>query len=115
MTNRRLDEIVDYLDKASLLADQLALTQNYAHSPFVLLAQQIDGAVAAAKAIQTRPQVALDQEHIMGFLHDGRLRTYDEIEDSLGHDPRDALSALYEDCRLSVTHAGGCTFYQRIP
>src|SRR6059058_5918546 len=113
--NPKLDDCVSQLDKASLLANQLAEGKVYDTDPFVVLAQLVDAAMAHAKTLQTRPQVALDGEHIMGFLHDGRLRTFDEVEDILGHDPREAIDALYENGRVSVTHAGGCTFYQRHP
>jgi hypothetical protein len=115
----KLDEIVGHLDKASLLADELAMSEVAADDPYTALAQAIDTALGIGKNLQVRPQVALDRERILGFLHDTtkgsmRERTYDEIEDTIGHDPREALDSLIEDGKVHVNHERGAVFYSRV-
>lgn len=119
MNSPKLDEIVEHLDKASLLADALAMAENAADDPYTALAQAIDTALGIGKHLQVRPQVALDRERILGFLHDTqkggkRERTYDEIEDAIEHDPREALNSLIEDGAVAVNHERGATFYSRV-
>lgn len=118
MSAAKLEAIVGYLEKASLIADELALSGFGGSDPFTALAQAVDSALGMGKHLQVRPQVALDRERILGFLHDtqkGTMRenTYDEIEDALGRDPRNALDSLIEDGAVAVNHEGGATFYSR--
>jgi hypothetical protein len=68
--------------------------------------------------VTLKSKVGFAALRIEKFLADGRLRTFEEILDSVDGDDetiREALNRLHDEGRVSFTRAAGVGFWQRHP